>query len=145
MNIPFYAEGSLLEALRPRRSGRAVDGHVFASRKEPVADYEKMRRAVHGTEPASDVAPVLTLAVHLHGVPRTGGWTLDRDTELMRLVCESWRPNEIAQDLGVTVQDVTRCFDLLTGLDRETKTRKWLREEVAAALSRMAAEAVVAA
>lgn len=45
-----FAEGAVLEALRPRTSGRALDAHVILGQREPTPDYERMRRAVAGEE-----------------------------------------------------------------------------------------------
>lgn len=46
----LFAEGAVIEALRPRSSGRVVNVHVISMRREPTPDYDKMRRAVQGVE-----------------------------------------------------------------------------------------------
>lgn len=43
------AQTSVVDALRPRSSGRAVDAHVVRPPREPKPDYEKMRQFVQGT------------------------------------------------------------------------------------------------
>jgi hypothetical protein len=42
------AEAAVVEVLRPRSSGQAQDTHVVRQSKEPVPDYERMRKAVQG-------------------------------------------------------------------------------------------------
>ncbi len=42
------ADAAVLEVLRPRSSGRALDAHVVRQVKEPVPDYERMRKAIQG-------------------------------------------------------------------------------------------------
>ena len=45
---PNIFNGAVLDALRPRTSGRAVNAHVIKASKEPLPDYEKMLITVQG-------------------------------------------------------------------------------------------------
>ena len=81
---------------------------------------------------------------HLMALPDKGGWTVDRDLELMELSIAGWQPNEIALQLQVQANLVKPRFDALTGLyDDATgkKVRRFTREAVFAALSRLAGKA----
>ena len=42
------ADAAVVEVLRPRSSGQAQDTHVVRQSKEPVPDYERMRKAIQG-------------------------------------------------------------------------------------------------
>jgi hypothetical protein len=77
------------------------------------------------------------LRAHLLSLSRKGGWTLDKDAELMRLACLGWAHNEIELDLDVS--GAKARFELLTD------SRSYPREKVSAALAAMLAAAEAAA
>jgi hypothetical protein len=91
----------------------------------------------HGThpEPASFAADPVT--AHLMALPDKGGWTLERDHELMELSNAGWQLQEIALQLQVQADLVKKRFDLLTGLTEDAagkKVRRFTREAVMTAL-----------
>jgi hypothetical protein len=57
----------------------------------------------------------------------------------MRLACDGWKVHEIGADLRLSPDVVSRRFDLLTGLDRDTPTRRWPRAAVRDALADLCA------
>lgn len=106
--------------------------------------------AGEGTTPsaAQPLAPVSFAAdevtSHLMALPDKGGWTVERDHELMELSIAGWQPNEIALQLQVQANLVKPRFDALTGLYEDPtgkKIRRFTREAVFAALSRLAGKA----
>lgn len=91
-------------------------------------------------DPATENDPELDpLAAHLAARPMKG-WTLADDANLMELAEMNWAPPEIAVELGRPGDAIKARFDLLTGLDSETKTRRFARADVAARLTQLRAE-----
>lgn len=91
--------------------------------------------------PAAAPANAPNLADHIAALPRKNGWTLKRDADLMNLAVKGWKHDEIAVEFGVAAGDVKARFDLLTGYDRETKTRAYPRDAVSLILDGMMARA----
>lgn len=84
------------------------------------------------------------LTAHLMALPEKDGWTLSRDLDLMELSIAGWPPNEIGLELKVRADLVKARFDLLTGLYTDAtgkKCRRFTREDVFAALQRLAGKA----
>lgn len=84
-----------------------------------------------------EAVPVDPLLAHLTSLKPSAVWSPARDMSMLQLAIDGWKPHEIAEDLGVVVAEVNRRFDLLTGLDRETKRRRFAREAVLRALQAM--------
>ncbi len=96
----------------------------------------------HGNHPASFTADPVT--THLMALTDKGGWTLDRDLELMELSIAGWHQNEIALQLQMQANAIRPRFDTLTGLHEDAsgkKVRRFTREDVCAALTRLAGKA----
>jgi hypothetical protein len=112
----------------------------------PVADGDT---AAEGATPAavqadngSFVADPVT--AHLMALTDKGGWTLDRDLELMELSIAGWAPNEIALQIQMQAGAIKPRFDALTGLytdGNDKKQRRFSREAVFEALTRLAGKA----
>jgi hypothetical protein len=84
------------------------------------------------------------VTAHLMALPDKGGWTLDRDLELMELSIAGWAPNEIALQLTMQANMIKPRFDALTGLytdANDKKQRRFSREAVFEALKSLAAKA----
>jgi hypothetical protein len=84
------------------------------------------------------------ITAYLIGLTDKGGWTVERDLELMELSIAGWQPNEIALQLQMQANAVKPRFDTLTGLHEDTtgkKVRRFTREDVFAALTRLAGKA----
>ena len=94
----------------------------------PVANPEPIAQAAALT--AATLSPI---EQHLLDMPSKGGWTLEMDMDLLQLSDNGWTIPEIATELGKDGKAVAERFDLLTGYDRETKTRKWKRADLLAA------------
>lgn len=96
--------------------------------------------AVGGQTPAA-VQPD-DLAAHLRGMTDKGGWSLQRDTDLMELSIAGWPAGDIALELRMQASAIKPRFDALTGLhdDEATgkKVRRWTREQVLEALQSIA-------
>ena len=113
----------------------AVGGHSPAAvQDEPDLDTKSRLAAIaHGNHPTAS-----PITAHIMTLPDKGGWTLERDLELMDLSIQGWQPNEIALELKIQASQVRPRFDLLTGLveDEATgkKTRRFKREDVLEAL-----------
>lgn len=108
----------------------ASDGGV-ASPAAPVAPSEDPG------EPApiaATKAPLSPIEAHLFALPAKGGWTMARDFNLLSLSELGWKPGEIAEDMGIDARQVQDRWDRLSGLDPETKLRRWTRAELIAAL-----------
>lgn len=92
---------------------------------------------------ASFVADPVT--AHLMALTDKGGWTVEHDLDLMGLSILGWPPHEIATQLQMPDKAIKPRFDMLTGLhdDEATgkKVRRFTRESVFAALSRLAGRA----
>lgn len=95
--------------------------------------------AVHAVAAGADAeAPALDpLQAHLTSLKPSAVWKPARDLALLQLAIDGWKPHEIAEDLGVVVAEVNKRFDLLTDSDRETKQRRFKREDVLRALQAM--------
>lgn len=105
------------------------------------------------TPPAAQTLAPVSFAAdevtsHLMALPEKGvfggGWTVERDHELMELSIAGWQPNEIAVQLQVQTNAIKPRFDALTGLYEDAtgkKIRRFTREAVFAALSRLAGKA----
>ena len=48
------AQGAVVEAMRPKTSGHAIDAHVVMTQVEIRPDYEKMRRQIFGDTDLKD-------------------------------------------------------------------------------------------
>jgi len=81
--------------------------------------------------PRADLSPI---EAHLFALPAKGGWTMERDFTLLTLAEEGWKPGEIAEDMGLDARQVQDRWDRLSGLDPETKARRWTRADLIAAL-----------
>lgn len=103
----------------------------------PDLDAKSRQAAIdHGTHIASPIV------AHIMTLPTKGGWTLERDLELMELSIEGWQPNEIALQLKIQASLIRPRFDLLTGLHEDAndkKVRRFKREDVLEALKSLTA------
>lgn len=85
------------------------------------------------------------VTAHLMGLTDKGGWTVDRDLELVELSIAGWQTNEIALQLQMQANAIKPRFDALTGLFEDPatgkKVRRFKREDVFAALQRLAGKA----
>lgn len=137
------------EAVADRLSKAVVDrpAVVIAQGTEatlpPDLDARSRKVAIdHGTDLASFTADPVT--THLMALTDKGGWTLDRDLELMKLSIAGWQPNEIALQLQMQANAIRPRFDTLTGLHEDAtgkKVRRFTRDDVYAALTRLAGKA----
>ena len=119
----------------------AVGGDTPAAvQDEPDLDARSREAATaHGNGPASFTADPVT--AHLMALTDKGGWTVERDHELMELSIAGWHPNEIALQLQMQASAIKPRFDALTGQytdDSGKKARRFTREDVYAALTRLA-------
>ena len=105
---------------------------VTAETAQQDAEPASGDAAVGGHSPAAVQSDALT--AHLAGMTDKGGWSLQRDTDLMELSIAGWQPNEIALELRMQASAIKQRFDALTGLhdDEATgkKVRRWTRDEV---------------
>lgn len=77
------------------------------------------------------------LDAHLGAMSRKGGWSMQRDLEVMELACIGWGFAEIGAELSLDSGDVRRRFDLLTGLHRDAADKQVRRFPRADVLSRL--------
>jgi hypothetical protein len=71
------------------------------------------------------------LCVHLQTLPRKGGWTLQRDHDVIHFAELGWKPGEIALELAIPADELKPRFAMLT------YSGKWKRAEVLAALAHL--------
>lgn len=97
--------------------------------------------AVGGHSPA-EVQTLDGLMAHLAGMTDKGGWSLQRDTDLMELSIAGWPAGDIGLELQMQTSAIKPRFDALTGLhdDEATgkKVRRWTREQVLDGLKSLA-------
>lgn len=88
--------------------------------------------------PAADpfaAPPALSeIEAHLLALPRRHGHSLEDDLQLLQLADAGWQPAEIAAELGLDAKAVGQRWDVLSGLDRDTKQRRWTRPALLEAL-----------
>lgn len=122
--------------------GRPKDGSEYRLNTKLKQDLSAALGALRAAEPpTAPIAPTLSpiaatlspIEEHLLAMPTKGGWTLEMDMDLLQLAENGWAIPEIATELGKDGKAVAERFDLLTGYDRETKTRKWKRADLLAA------------
>lgn len=96
----------------------------------------------HSSAAAQSTDPLL---VHLCTLTDKGGWSLQRDLDLMELSNAGWPAADIAREIQMPDAAIKPRFDALTGLhdDEATgkKARRWSREEVLGALLVIAGKA----
>lgn len=160
--VAFVRQGrTKADAMRAvaEKTGRTFDA-IKARLRDKLGDHlgaaltptteappvEAVGQGVAAVEPVTP-APVAAddLTTHILGLPRKGGWTMDRDLTLARLTVESgWPIQEVALDLNVDTRAIKARWDLLTGQYQDDKTGKWLRrffsKELLATLQRLAGE-----
>lgn len=107
---------------------------------EPAAEPAPKANADWRPEHALSAATLSPIEQHLLDMPTKGGWTLEADLDLLELSELGWTIPEIATEMGRDGRAVTERFDLLTGYDRETKTRKWARAALLLAAREWAAK-----
>jgi hypothetical protein len=94
------------------------------------------------TEIAVEADRADDLTAHIRGMTDQGGWSLQRDTDLMELSIAGWPAGDIALEIDMPASAIRPRFDALTGLhdDEATgkKLRRWTREQVLEALEAMA-------
>lgn len=137
----------LKSALKAAIDGLTGVGPTTVADPAPIAD-PVLRGAPADPVPMPEPAPQppLTAATlspieqHLLDMPTKGGWTLETDLDLLELSQNGWTIPEIATEMGRDGRAVTERFDLLTGWDRETKTRKWNRSALLIAAREWAAK-----
>ena len=109
----------------------------------PIEDERAEAAPVKAWHKPEHIADPVT--AHLMALTDKGGWTVERDHELMELSIAGWHPNEIGLQLQMQANAIKPRFDALTGQyeDPETgkKVRRFTREDVYAALSRLAGKA----
>lgn len=114
-----------------------------ASIEGQLADAADLNAKSSAPARASSITDPVT--AHLLALTNKGGWTLERDLELMELSVAGWQPNEIALQLQMQSSAIKPRFDTLTGLYQDEATgkklRRFTREDVFAALSRLSGKA----
>ena len=158
----YAKDGSIKDAATAVSTalGRPFEGTKFRllnKLKDPIAAElaqrrsAAIRRETASTPAPQDDAPLVAippqgsdaLTVHLLGMTRKGGWTIERDEQLISLAVMGWKPPEIATELGLSsARDVSLRFDLLTGLTDTldgTKKRSFERDAVLAKLTQLLA------
>lgn len=131
-------------ALAPRfAAAMAAVTMVQAQTETPASDTTMVAdggAAAVGDAPAAVQTDDLT--AHLLGMTDKGGWSLQRDTDLMELSIAGWPAGYIALELRMQASAIKPRFDALTGLhdDEATgkKVRRWTREKVLEALQLLA-------
>lgn len=96
---------------------------------------EQADGAAFSPAPSADLSPI---EAHLHSLSRKGGWTMERDHELLGLICDGWAMPEISAEMSIPAGDLKARFDLLSGLHRNANdklVRRWSRDELLAALT----------
>lgn len=109
------------------------------SAEPPVGDAPALVPEPGAGAPTHVANPILA---HIMTLPTKGGWTLERDLELMELSIQGWQPNEIALQLQIQASLIRPRFDLLTGLYEDAndkKVRRFRREDVFEALKSLTA------
>lgn len=99
--------------------------------------------AAHADEMAdAAVQAADDLTSHLAALTDKGGWSLQRDTDLMELSIAGWPAGDIALELGMQDAAIKPRFDTLTGLHEDEatgkKVRRWTREQVLDGLKALA-------
>lgn len=88
------------------------------------------------------------LLAHLRGVTDKGGWSLQRDIDLLEFAILGWPASDIALEIRMQVAAIKPRLDTLTGLHEDEatgkKVRRWTREEVLAGLQALVSERVAA-
>lgn len=135
------AETIAAQVLRPVqgvafRLNNALKSRIHMRYTEQLAEAPKQK--AQAAKAVQLAAPADTLDVHLLGLGDRDKWPLERDLALMELSVENgWKAHEIAEDMGISARDVQGRYDKLTGLDPETKTRRWRREAVLGVLGEL--------
>lgn len=80
--------------------------------------------------PCFDAAPQDDLTAHLLALPRDAVWTWDRDFELCELLGLQYTISAISDDMGIKDRDIQARFDQMTGLNRDTRVRRFIRSEI---------------
>jgi AraC-like DNA-binding protein len=80
--------------------------------------------------PCFDAAPQDDLTAHLLALPRDAVWTWDRDSELCELLGLQYTMSAISDDMGIRDRDIQARFDQMTGLDRTTRVRRFIRSAI---------------
>lgn len=113
----------------------AADQPADAHPPVPTSADDPADGAAVSPAPSATLSPI---EAHLHGLPRKGGWTMERDHELLELICAGWAMPEISAEMAIQAGDVKARFDLLSGLHRNAEdkmVRRWTRDELLAALT----------
>lgn len=121
----------------------ASHGDAAVGDETPAAVQDEPVKALHRPEHIADEVTSHLMALPDKGV-FGGGWTVERDLELMELSIAGWQSNEIALQLQVQANLIRPRFDALTGLYEDAtgkKVRRFARDHVFAALSRLAGKA----
>ncbi len=85
-------------------------------------------------DPFAPPHPPSEIEAHLLTLPRCHGHSLEDDLQLLQLTDAGWQPGEIAAELGLDAKAVGQRWDALSGLDRDTKQRRWTRAALIEAL-----------
>lgn len=140
-DAPDYLSHMSLAQLRQfaaNLQGLAAAGDALVdARFDPVFDLRPgLPVSIHldFDMPLASRAPDTDLTRHLSAVPYRGKWTANDDLTLFDLLCTGMQPDAIAAEMDIGREDVIVRFDLLTGLDRETKKRRFTRSTVLDAL-----------
>ncbi len=134
-----------IESLRTDAVSRLIDTHQ-PDPQPPVPTVPAVEPASGAPSSPAPDAPVDMAAqadpspieAHLLGLPRKGGWTMERDHELLELICAGWAMPEISAEMSIPAGDLKARFDLLSGLHRNADdklVRRWSRDELLAALT----------
>lgn len=143
----YRVKAKLADRIDARIAELAGEDQSHSAPANPALDAPVAAESGGGSpNPLAPAAPnraePMSLAAHIAALPRKNGWTLKRDADLMDLAIEGWKSDEIAIEFGVSPHEVKERFDLLTGYDRETKTRAYDRDAVSLILDGMMAKAM---
>lgn len=147
--LPPAADGGLDAWVAARLPAVQPDLTAAPPADTPVgADWDHDPRGVQVAPPAGPIAdavpdfapgldadrfaaaPQDDLTAHLLGLPRDAVWTWDRDSELAELMGLGWSWAQIAGDMGIRDRDILARFDLMTGFNRETRVRRFIRSQI---------------
>ena len=114
-----------IAALQARQSEPAAPDEPGANTADSGGGADPSPAAPIASTPAPSIpAPDMAAAMqHLLNVPSKGGWTVERDRELLELLTKAWGTPEIAMEMQLSGRDVTDRYNLLTKPDPVTKVR----------------------
>lgn len=124
----------------PPAAGDGPGGGAAATARiepEPAPDSltEPEPEVVPDAGPAAfAAAPQDALTAHLLGLSRKD-WTFEADSELAELIGLGWTMQTIAVEMKRGANAVRDRFDLMTGLDRDTRTRAFGQKDIVARMA----------